>query len=567
MAVPTTFTSSTITSSTVTASTSTTYLDGTIGTGGLLILKSGAEAIGVTVGAGGELDVNSSATASSVTVTTGGDFSLAPGGIETGVMFSGGTLELGSGNKTSPSGTISGIGSTLAGFDTLDIDKGATWTLSGTAPTTATAVLSNSGMVTLDGSFLFSKAIGSGTATIDTSATLEVANSVGGNQTIAFNPTATLTLDAATNFNGTLDNFEKTDTIDFGGFKAATGTYTVTGDTLLIPNQSGKSTLTFALAGVGSADGTVFTVATGPGSDFTLTDMICYCRGTLIRTERGEIPVEDLAIGDRVVTYDGRLQAIRWIGQRSYAGRFLAGKPKILPVCIRAGALADNVPLRDLHVSPNHAMYIDGALIPAGLLVNGVSVVQSETTEEVHYYHVELAEHDVIWAEGAPSETYLDDDNRAIFHNLDDYAARYPEAAAVPALYCAPRLEDGYVLEAIRRRIAERAGLVQRASELGELTGFLDHAGGMEVRGWAQDLAHPEAPVCLDVLVDGVKLAQTLASLYREDLQHAGMGSGRHSFRVQLDAPLPASGTLEVRRSADAALLVRADLSTLRAAA
>jgi hypothetical protein len=66
-------------------------------------------------------------------------------------------------------------------------------------------------------------------------------------------------------------------------------------------------------------------------------------------------------------------------------------------------------------------------------------------------------------AEGAPSETYLDDDNRLMFHNAQDYYARYGEDAAMPGLYCAPRLEDGYEVEAVRQRIARRAGLPRNA--------------------------------------------------------------------------------------------------------
>src|ERR1700689_4367979 len=56
--------------------------------------------------------------------------------------------------------------------------------------------------------------------------------------------------------------------------------------------------------------------------------------------------------------------------------------------------------------------------------------------------------------------------------------------------------------------------------------------------GWAQNLDHPEAPVCLDILVDGVLVGQVLASCYREDLERAGIGSGRHSFEFTLPPEL-----------------------------
>ena len=65
----------------------------------------------------------------------------------------------------------------------------------------------------------------------------------------------------------------------------------------------------------------------------------------------------------------------------------------------------------------------------------------------------------MIIAEGALSETFIDDDSRGMFHNAHEYGALYPDAAAVVAQYCAPRVDEGYEVEAIRRRIALRAGL------------------------------------------------------------------------------------------------------------
>src|SRR5262249_55327103 len=157
-----------------------------------------------------------------------------------------------------------------------------------------------------------------------------------------------------------------------------------------------------------------------------------YCPGTLIRTARGQKRVERLKIGDKVMTKSGAAVPIKWIGRRSYSGRFVIGRKDILPVWIKAGALDDNVPKRDLWISPHHAMYFgdkaeSGLLIEARHLINGVSIVQAEHVDKVEYIHVELDSHDVIVAEGALSETFIDDDSRGVFHNAHEYDSLYPD--------------------------------------------------------------------------------------------------------------------------------------------
>ena len=187
-------------------------------------------------------------------------------------------------------------------------------------------------------------------------------------------------------------------------------------------------------------------------------DAACFCRGTLIRTERGEVAVEELAIGDRVVTLSGAVRPVKWIGRRAYDGRFVAGNRMVLPIRVEAGALADGVPARDLLLSPEHALYIDGLLVPAGLLVNGATIRQVESIERLEYFHIELERHDVILAEGAPAETYVDCDNRVMFQNGAEFAALYPDDAPVTWDFCAPRVEAGSAeLAAIRAALADRA--------------------------------------------------------------------------------------------------------------
>jgi hypothetical protein len=227
-----------------------------------------------------------------------------------------------------------------------------------------------------------------------------------------------------------------------------------------------------------------------------------------------------------------------------------------MPVLIRAGALGRRLPRRDLMVSPLHAMYLDSVLVPAIELVNGRSIIQLETIEKVEYVHLELDTHDVILAEGALSETFVDDDSRGMFHNAADYHARYPEAEARPALYCAPRVTEGYALDAIRRRINERAGLAQPAPPV-PLRGRVDEIRDDLVLGWAQTPSAPEVPVCMDVVIDGHVAVRALANRFRHDLAAAGLGSGNHAFAVRLPF-IPTTkqrATAVVRRSTDHAPL------------
>ncbi len=192
----------------------------------------------------------------------------------------------------------------------------------------------------------------------------------------------------------------------------------------------------------------------------------CYLKGTKILTGSGEVPIERLRIGDRVRTKDGALKPIKWIGRRSYDGRFAANNWEVLPVLILAGALAPATPRRNLYVSPRHAMFIDGMLISAADLVNGTSVLQIESMDRIDYLHIELEEHDAVYAEGALSETFVNDDSRMLFQNAHEYEALYPDEVPVSPLFCAPRFSEGFELQAIRDRLtqgAQRGGSIVSA--------------------------------------------------------------------------------------------------------
>src|SRR6266851_1483413 len=218
----------------------------------------------------------------------------------------------------------------------------------------------------------------------------------------------------------------------------------------------------------GTAAGTALADDIYPGSfgsnpsSFTVLQAACYRRGTLILTEQGEVPVEDLAIGGRVVTLSGEAKPIKWIGRLAYDGRFIADNRQVLPIRILAGALGDGVPARDLSLSPAHSLYIDGALVPAEYLVNGATIAQAESADRLEYFHIELESHDVVFAEGAPAESFVDCNNRLMFQNGAEFAALYPVGHPPTWKFCVTRLEPGS-----EQLTAIRAGLLERAEALG----------------------------------------------------------------------------------------------------
>jgi hypothetical protein len=136
------------------------------------------------------------------------------------------------------------------------------------------------------------------------------------------------------------------------------------------------------------------------GTQINVDDPVCYLRGTHILIPSGERCVEDLKIGDAVVTRFGGLRAIKWIGRQSFAAEAIRGNLEQIPVHIRAGALGENLPVRDLYVSPGHSMLIGEVLVLAKSLVNGLTVKQEWIPEKAEYYQLELDRHDCVIAEG-----------------------------------------------------------------------------------------------------------------------------------------------------------------------
>ena len=205
------------------------------------------------------------------------------------------------------------------------------------------------------------------------------------------------------------------------------------------------------------------------------TFVVCYVSGTQIETDRGNVAVELLKVGDRVKTVSGDYQPVVWLGHNTINCRNQENKTHAYPVRIAQHAFGFNMPSRDLYVSPLHSLYVSGVMIPAIHLVNGISVTQDRKQKLVTYYHVELPQHNAIFAEGMPAESYLDTtpENRHFFKtqadNVVDMNKQFlPCPQGVPAWQhiwdtqgYAPLTQEGPILEAVKHSLMERVTLVE----------------------------------------------------------------------------------------------------------
>jgi autotransporter passenger strand-loop-strand repeat protein len=178
----------------------------------------------------------------------------------------------------------------------------------------------------------------------------------------------------------------------------------------------------------------------------------CFCRGTMIDTPLGEVPIETLMVGEAVLTAGGGTPTIRWIGRQTFRP-----SKETHPVIVRQGALAESVPRRDLRLTRGHSLLLEGMLVPVGELVNGQSILWDEESERVEVYHIELDRHDIVLADGALAETYRDDGNRPYFDNARDVVR-----VEAPPPY-APVVSQGPAVDHIWNALRKRAGLIGSA--------------------------------------------------------------------------------------------------------
>jgi autotransporter passenger strand-loop-strand repeat protein len=457
---------------------------GSILSAGDEVVSSGGTASGTTVNNGGEQDIEAGGTASGTTVNDGGlqdVYGTASNTILSGDLI-GGEQDVESGGTASGTIVSSGgwqeveAGGTASG---TTVDDGGWQDVSGTAIDTT---LSGSEQVVYSGGAASGTVLsggeqnvwGAATSTTVMSGGLELvwgtdaATTVnnGGEQDVEAGGTASGT---TVDDGGVLEvvsgaivsdiSFASGGVIDFSDLTYSAGDVVAYDSaTQQLSVTAGGTTETVGLATTEELSSSSFVLANDAANGSLEVELPCFFAGTLISTPGGAVAVEHLRVDDLVYTHGGGLRPIKWLGHRDVNGRHHLRPGDIMPVRVRADAFGDGAPRRDLLLSPDHAVFVGGVLIPIRYLVNGATVVQEEI-EHISYWHVELNQHDVLLAEGLPCESYLDTGNRGAFINGGATVQAHPDFAlrVWDTQACAKLVLKGPLLTMAKRDVLARA--------------------------------------------------------------------------------------------------------------
>jgi hypothetical protein len=422
----------------------------------------------LTIGGPGAVDLDGVASIPDLEIAGGGNFLLTGGTINTDPV----TIDAG--------GNITGYG-TITGSETAN----GTVTASG-------GTLDITGDIT-----------GSGTLTFASGAALQLEGNVAATESLIFTgDNETLILGPSASVSAAVSGIGLGDVIALEGQQVTGAVYDPTQNMLEVTASDGG---TYSLSLTGTYQQSDFGIADGE------VQVACFRGGTRISTKHGDVPVENLEIGDIVHTRFVGLAAVKWIGHRRVDCRHHPDPRMVWPVRVQAGAFGDGLPHSELWLSPDHAVFVEGGLIAIRQLINRTTIAQMPVNK-VTYFHVELDRHDVVLAEGLPAESYLDSGNRSAFANAGmpiqlhaDFSPSCPESRAGGG--CAPLLTEPDQVEPIWRSLAERAAALGHAVNLPVTTTSSDlrlRAAGRDVQ--AIEIADGRHVFVLPPRTDGVKI-------------------------------------------------------------
>ena len=350
---------------------------------------------------------------------------------------------------------------------TLLIASGHSLSVTG-ALTIGTGLINDNGVLSIGGALQFGTVtatgttiVGGGTGSTDTVDMSGGTLSIAGGQSVAVSfvsggavfLTAAGTPTLTTGFTGGIENFVFGDTLELSGltYSGALGITVIGGEAEIYSAVTTDVVAQLALSGSFTTLQLVQDTTTGG-----TVIVACFARGTRIATPMGEIAVEDLREGCEVTTLFAGHAPVVWIGHRTVT----EPKDGQQPVRVRADAFGEGRPHRDLLLSPEHAVLTGGVLIPVAALVDGHAITREEVSE-ITYYHVLLAHHDVLLAEGLACESYLENQDPLRFDNAG--AAPFGLQNLTP---CAPIRSQGVAVEQARRLLRrQRQGVMACAAE------------------------------------------------------------------------------------------------------
>ena len=223
--------------------------------------------------------------------------------------------------------------------------------------------------------------------------------------------------------------------------------------------QTSQRSMFIPTDGTTPIDTTLLSLVSWDGTDFSGTiASMCFTAGTLIATPGGEVAVEDLSIGDLVLTASGRPVAVKWLGHQTVIQMFRPAE-RLGLVRIAQGALGNGLPHTDLTVTADHAILVDDVLCHAGALINGTNITcvpRSEMQQTYTVYHVETEAHEIILANGASAETFIDNVSRRSFDNFAEFDALYGDVPEMEELPLPRAMSARQVPASILSRLAGR---------------------------------------------------------------------------------------------------------------
>ncbi|MCQ8278582.1 Hint domain-containing protein [Acetobacteraceae bacterium KSS8] len=459
-------------SATLSGASTVNWYNANVSNGGSVLISS-TGATGATVDLGGAL----------LTMANTGSFTVNEGGASSGSTFNsfyGQLNNSGTYNFTASSGPG---GATSHWFNTVNNSGTMNLASNNNGRTIENAsgfdgTLNNNGALNISGFDVYANQL-AGTGTVNLGShgdfRLLATTASASGQTINFSTVSnngTLILDG-TNFAGKIRGFGTGDHIDlsllapFGvnlAYNGTTGMLSVSplfGSTYITLDVGLGYTASAFQEAANFDDGLLGTQITYNGT------APCFLPGTLIATPQGERPVEEIVAGDAVLTLSGdRLvpATVRWTGSRTLRVRPGIDPLDAYPVRIRRSAFAPGAPHKDLLVTSEHCVLVDGRLVPARMLVNGGSIVVDTTITCYSFHHVELDRHAILMSDGLATESYLDTGNRSMFAQ-SERPALHPDFALAPAHAswddaAAPLATDASFVRPVWERLAERAALM-----------------------------------------------------------------------------------------------------------